>query len=198
MESSVADEIAIADRHLRVCTRFTEVVYTVGNNWGCPSPCAQWDARAIVEHVIGFHDVLLLRPLDAKPRRPKDDPALRWAATNEALRVLFSRPGIFEGPVQIPAIGNNEATQLDTGALVVMLSQDVLVHTWDLARAVGVKDNLDPELCDFFLRRLPADPEDLAASGMFGPPMEIADNSNVQARLLARLGRDPDWHPPLG
>jgi hypothetical protein len=35
----------------------------------------------------------------------------------------------------------------------------------------------------------------MAASGMFGPPVAIGDETNTQARLLARLGRDPGWTP---
>jgi hypothetical protein len=48
-----------------------------------------------LEHVIGFHDVLLLRPLDAKPQRPKGDPVGRWIATVRALDQLFMLPGLF-------------------------------------------------------------------------------------------------------
>ncbi len=194
MPSDHLDEIA--ERHLRACARFGEVVAEASGSWSVPTPCTEWDARALVEHVIGFHDVLLLRPLGAKPDCPKDDPPVRWAATHSALRTLFDRPGFFDGPIEVPAIGNNPATRIEAAPLVGLLSQDVLVHTWDLARAVGCDDRLDPDLCALFLSRLPDDPTSQARSGMFAPPLEPPPGADPQAVLLARMGRDPGWRPP--
>ncbi|WP_216638101.1 maleylpyruvate isomerase N-terminal domain-containing protein, partial [Mycobacterium colombiense] len=68
----------IAGLHLAVCRRFGEAVRAADGKWHRPSPCDAWDARAVLEHVIGFHDVLLLRPLGLKPDRPPDDPRARW------------------------------------------------------------------------------------------------------------------------
>jgi len=67
-----------ARRHLRVCARFGAAVAAANGRWDRPSPCSEWDARGVLEHVIGFHDVLLLRPLGAKPSRPRDRPEQRW------------------------------------------------------------------------------------------------------------------------
>jgi uncharacterized protein (TIGR03086 family) len=186
----------LAARHLRVCARFGDAVAGADGNWDKPSPCAGWDARAVIEHVIGFHDVLLLRPLRAKPQRPRDDPVRRWALTYDVLQGLLARRELFEDEVEIPPVGNNPATRLDLRQLVPALSQDVLVHTWDLARAVGADDRLDRDLCEHFYGRLPADPESLARSGMFGHPIALANDADVQSKLLARLGRDPNWRAP--
>jgi uncharacterized protein (TIGR03086 family) len=183
----------IGERHLRVCSRFGEAVAAADGCWDQRSPCTEWNARGVVEHVIGFHDVLLLRPLGAKPDRPRDDPAQRWSLTYDALRDVMSRPGLFDRSVDVPAVGNNPPTQLDARNLVPALTQDVLVHTWDLARAVQADDRLDPELCEFFYTRLPADPAGLVASGMFGLPVTVDSSVDAQSRLLARLGRDPNW-----
>jgi len=99
---------------------------------------------------------------------------------------VFARPGLFEGAV----------ANVDAAGLVPMLSQDVLVHTWDLARAVGADDRLDHDLCARFLARLPADPDALVKSGMFAAPVSMSEDADPQRRLLARLGRDPFWSPP--
>ena len=39
------------------------------------------------------------------------------------------------------------------------LTRDVLVHTWDLARAVGADDRLDAGWCEQFYAALPTDPQ---------------------------------------
>jgi uncharacterized protein (TIGR03086 family) len=186
----------IAKRHLRACDRFGEAVAASAGKWNRSSPCDDWDARGVLEHVIGFHDVLLLRPMNEKPERPRDDPLRRWLVTKNAIQTLLIRPGFFDGPIDVPAVGNNPAIQLDAAPLVAALTQDVLVHTWDLARAVGADERLDPDLCEHYLRRLPEDPQGLVRSGMFGPAVHVETDEGPQSQLLARLGRSPDWQPP--
>jgi uncharacterized protein (TIGR03086 family) len=185
----------VADRHRRVCETFGDEVRGVGDRWQAPSPCSEWDARGVLEHVIGFHDVLLLRPLGAKPRRPKDDPVGRWTATFTALDQLLNRSGLFDGVVDVPAVGNNPPTQIDAARLIPALSLDVLIHTWDLGRAAGHEVTLDPDLCRTFLDGLSTDEPSLPRTGMYASPRPVSAESDAQARLLARLGRDPNWRP---
>jgi uncharacterized protein (TIGR03086 family) len=170
----------VAERHLAVCQRFGEAVRSANGKWDRRSPCDAWDARGVLEHVIGFHDVLLLRPLGLKPNRPRDDPQVRWQLTYDSLT---------------EALRSGRVTQLDAHQLVPNLTRDVLVHTWDLARAVEADDRLDPGWCEHFYAGLPADPQALSASGMFSAPVAVNSEIDVQARLLARLGRNPSWRP---
>jgi uncharacterized protein (TIGR03086 family) len=179
--------------HLAVCRRFGSAVRSADGNWDRSSPCTGWQARDVLEHVIGFHDVLLLRPLGLKPQRPRDDPQRRWDLTYERLQEALGDKELFERVVEVPAVENNPATQLDASKLVPQLTQDVLVHTWDLARSVGADDSLDPAWCAFFWDQLPADPNALSASGMFAAPIAVSGEADAQSRLLARLGRDPSW-----
>ncbi|HEY4793300.1 MAG TPA: TIGR03086 family metal-binding protein [Mycobacterium sp.] len=182
--------------HLAVCQRFSAAVRAADRKWERPSPCDGWDARDVLEHVIGFHDVLLLRPLGLKPQRPRDDPGRRWSLTLDRLAQALRRDGLFERVVELPAVGTNSSSRLDARTLVPRLSQDVLVHTWDLARAVGADDRLDPGWCALFIDKLPPDPDALSASGMFGQPIAVAGGADAQSRLLGRLGRDPAWKRP--
>lgn len=181
--------------HLAICRRFGETVRAADGRWDLASPCDGWNARDVLEHVIGFHDVLLLRPLGLKPRRPQDDLIRRWLITVDSVQQAFSREGIFEKAVAVPAIGENAPSQIDAKKLVSRLTQDVLVHTWDLARAVGADERLDGQWCAVFLGLLPTDQEALSATGMFKPPVAIVGN-DPQSQLLGRLGRDPSWKPP--
>jgi uncharacterized protein (TIGR03086 family) len=141
---------------------------------------------------------LLLRPLGLKPDRPPDDPPRRWELTCLGLQRAFQpERGLFDRVIEVPAIGNNRATRLDARRLVPSLTRDVLVHTWDLARAVGADDRLDPAWCQLAYAGLPADPAALGASGMFNDPVTVDGAAGVQSKLLARLGRDPSWRPPV-
>ena len=166
----------LGEQHLAVCRRFGESVRAANGKWDRRSPCEAWDARGVLEHVIGFHDVLLLRPLGLKPDRPRDDPQRRWELTYRQLEKAFE--------LDIGA---------DAAAVLPNVTRDVLVHTWDLARAVGADDRLDPRCCEIFFAALPSEVGALSASGMFDPPVAGAEQADVQSKLLARLGRNPDW-----
>ena len=172
---------ALGEQHLAVCRRFGDSVRAANGKWDRRSPCDAWDARAVLEHVIGFHDVLLLRPLGLKPDRPRDDPQRRWELTYEQLETAFK---LDIGP--------------DAAALLPNVTRDVLVHTWDLARAVGADDRLDARYCESFYASLPDDPNALVGTGMFGAAVAAGDHTDVQSKLLARLGRNPSWRPPEG
>lgn len=180
-----ATDDEVTELHLAVCRRFGEAVRSAHGRWDRRSPCDEWDARAVVEHVIGFHDVLVLRPLALEPSRPRVDPQVRWQLTYDSLAAALA-PG--------------RAIRPDTRQLIPKLTRDVLVHTWDLARAVDADDRLDPGWCELFYADLPADPQASLPSGMFKAPLAVNGESSeidVQARLLARLGRDPSWRPDL-
>jgi uncharacterized protein (TIGR03086 family) len=170
--------VDVAELHLAVCRRFGEAVRSAHGKWDRRSPCDEWHARAVLEHVIGFHDVLVLRPLGLKPNRPREDPQVRWQLTYDSLA---------------EALAAGRAIQLDSHRLIPKLTRDVLVHTWDLARAVGADDRLDPGWCELCYAGLPADLQALSATGMFKAPLAVNSETGSQARLLARLGRDPSW-----
>lgn len=173
-------DVDVAELHLAVCRRFGEAVRSAHGKWDRRSPCDEWDARAVLEHVIGFHDVLVLRPLGLKPNRPREDPQVRWQLTYDSLT---------------EALAPGRATELDSHRLIPKLTRDVLVHTWDLARAVGADDRVDPEWCELCYAGLPADLQALSATGMFKAALAVNSEIDPQARLLARLGRDPRWRP---
>lgn len=164
---------------------------SVGDRWGRRSPCPQWDARAILEHVIGFHEVLLLRPAGARANRPRDDAAGRWAATQAAVFAVLGQP--LTDRSSLP-----EGPSPDLGRLLPMLTTDVLVHTWDLAKAVGDDATLDPDLCQQALTDAETNLPALRASGMFGAPVAAPPGASAGARLVALLGRDPEWTDPAG
>jgi uncharacterized protein (TIGR03086 family) len=186
----------LGERHLAVCRRFGESVRAAHGKWDRRSPCDAWDARGVLEHVIGFHDMLLLRPLGLKPDRPRGDPQIRWELTYAALEQAFENGRrLFERVVDVPQLQRNQATRLDARAMMPNVTRDVLVHTWDLARAVGADDRLDARWCELFYAALPGDPHALSVSGMFDAPVAESDQTDAQSKLLARLGRNPSWQP---
>jgi uncharacterized protein (TIGR03086 family) len=182
--------IGVGERHLAVCQRFGESVRAANGKWDRPSPCEAWNARGVLEHVIGFHDVLLLRPLGIKPDRPRNDPQIRWELTYAALKKAFE-PGrrLFERAVDIPELQGNAAARLDARAMMPNLTRDVLVHTWDLARAVGADEHLNEEMVRAAYEALKPMDAMIRQPGVFGAKLEPPPGADLQTEFLYFVGR---------
>jgi len=155
-------DAGVSELHLAVCRRFGDAVRSADGKM----TCCYCGPRL-------------------KPERPCDNPQRRWELTFHRLHEALGRLGWFQRVVELPAVGKNPAANLDARKLVPTLTQDVLMHTWDLARAVGADDRLDPGWCAVFFDQLPADPNALTASGMFVAPVAVDDQADTQSKLLA-------------
>jgi hypothetical protein len=71
------------------------------------------------------------------------------------------------------------------------------MHTWDLARATGQDDALDPAVCSAMLAGMEPMEELMRGSGQYGARVEVPADADPQTRLLGFIGRDPLWQPPL-
>ncbi|MCS5718642.1 TIGR03086 family protein [Herbiconiux sp. CPCC 205763] len=67
---------------------------------------------------------------------------------------------------------------------------DVTIHTWDLARALGVDERIDEELIEHVWTVFEPQRDTLEASGLFSSPVAVPDDAPLQSRLLALTGRD--------
>jgi uncharacterized protein (TIGR03086 family) len=71
-------------------------------------------------------------------------------------------------------------------------AMDQLVHTWDLAVAIGAGRQLDPELVDVIVAMfLPRMPEIGRQAGIVGPEVPVPDDASPQDWLLGAMGREP-------
>ena len=179
------------ERHRRALLGFTVVVQTVGDGgWARSTPCPAWDAGALVEHVIGFHEFLLLRPLGVRAQRPRAGPRQRWLATDTAIRAALADPAVLGSPA-----GYFDGATRRPVELLPALATDTLVHTWDLARAVGAPDRLDDDCCRLAFGEASQRAGPQQPSAMFASEVAVPGDAPVQDRLLGLLGRDPAWRP---
>jgi hypothetical protein len=69
---------------------------------------------------------------------------------------------------------------------------DQIVHTWDLAVAIGVDPRLDDEVVaacvEMFVPQMPAVGRE---AGFVGPEVPVADDAPMRAVLLGAMGREP-------
>ena len=98
-----------------------------------------------------------------------------------------------------PASQDRTSTNPHTGSLSLPMAisrfftADLLMHTWDLARATGQDETLDPERCASMLEGMEPMENLLRGSGQYGPRVEVPEDADPQTQLIAFIGRDPDW-----
>jgi uncharacterized protein (TIGR03086 family) len=68
---------------------------------------------------------------------------------------------------------------------------DVLVHTWDLARATGQDETLDPAEVHRMFDGMEAMEDAIRNSGHFGPRVLVPGDADEQTKLIAFTGRTP-------
>ena len=181
---------AWADDHRAVAAAFTATVEGVAPGaWERPAPPEGWVARDVVRHLLEWFPAFLQGSAGiALPPGPSvDDPAGAWRAQTDAVQALLDDPAVAEREHDLPHLG-----RMALGAAVDRIyTPDVFVHRWDLARATGQDETLDPQRCaDMLAGMLPMD-EALRQSGHFGPRVEVPEDADVQTKLLAFLGRTP-------
>jgi uncharacterized protein (TIGR03086 family) len=181
-----------AGEHRVALAGFTAVVRHVpGDAWQVPTPCGEWDAAALVEHVIGFHEFLLLAPLGVRAHRPRAGSLARWLASERAIHSVLDDPDALDRPTSY-----FDGATRRPAELLPALADDTLVHTWDLARAVGRPDRLDAGACDRAYANARRRVTDAVGSELYAPPVAVSAEAPVQERLLGLLGRDPRWGAP--
>ena len=185
----MTDPIAAAARWARTADAFGARVRAVPEDgWDRPAPCEGWLARDVVRHLVEWIPAFLAAHWDLRLDVPPvdDDPAAAWAALDTGIRAALADPALAATERTTPAGTMSFAATLD-----MIGTTDVLLHTWDLARATGGDDRLDAgEVHRLLVGMEPMD-EVLRSSGHYGPRTPVPDDADEQTRLLAFIGRRP-------
>ncbi|MEU4250492.1 TIGR03086 family metal-binding protein [Amycolatopsis sp. NPDC026612] len=186
----------LLDRFLLASRGFEHHLRAVApDGWGAPTPCTEWDIRALVNHMtrgnlnyVGLlsgatrEQFLAQRNADALG----DDPVAAFTGSVRACADAFAAAGALDRVVDYP-LGKLTGRQ----ALAVRTA-DSTVHTWDLARALGADETLDPGLVAWIDEDYDTIFAGLApGTSFFADAPADAPGAPRQDRLLTRFGRAP-------
>ncbi|MFC4150219.1 TIGR03086 family metal-binding protein [Micromonospora mangrovi] len=180
-----------AERHRQIARGFTDRVRGT-RSWEVPAPVAGWTARDVVRHLVEWFPPFLRAGSGVElPPGPSvdDDPVDAWQRRCDAMQALLDDPATADRRLTNPHIGE---LPLDR-AIDQFYTTDVFMHTWDLARATGQDDRLDPDLCAQLLAGMEPMEQLIRSSGQYGPRVPVQDDAGAQSRLLGFIGRDPEW-----
>ena len=182
-----------AGRYGAIADGFTALVAGT-QDWDAPAPVAGWAARDVVWHLVDWIPAVLRDGADVDlPTRDADgsDPATDWASFDAGMRAVVARADIASAPFAHPQAGS---MPLGT-AIDMLITPDVFMHSWDLARATDQPIALDPDYAAGLLAGMEGVEEMLRSSGHYVQRVATAPDADVQTRLIAFIGRDPQWSP---
>lgn len=190
----------VADRYRRHAEAFERRVAAVQpGQWSNQSPCEDWSARDVVGHIVDMH-AAMLRPLDRELRPApsvEDDTLGAFRSARADVEVVLDDLVLAGAECDTPAGRVTAEQHIDQ-----VVSDDLVLHGWDLARATGQDDTMDPDDVERIWSATTSLPNELLdkmrtpeAFGpgvvVFGPEVKVPPDAPLQDRLLGLIGRDP-------
>jgi uncharacterized protein (TIGR03086 family) len=167
---------------------FAAVLAECGDDLSMPSPCEGWTAQDVVDHVMGGPPYYAEAWGGHAPEVADGaDRATRYGAEYRALADVCRKPGVLEKMVPSPLGGGD----MPAGMMFTILTSDTLIHTWDLARSIGIDVQLDQDLLQRTWDGLIPIEEMVRRPDVFGPAVEIDPDAPMQDRAMAWFGRRP-------
>ena len=178
------------DRFRRVAADFTCVVEAVPQErWDDPAPPEGWRARDVVGHLVEWFSGLFLGAWGVEHGpipSAEDDPVGAWRALRDTFEAALADPAVAGEVRDIPPGAMTFAAAVDQ-----LGTSDIVMHQWDLARATGGDERLDPDEVHALLVGMEPIDEILRSSGHYGPRVEVPADADEQTRLIAFIGRQP-------
>lgn len=183
----------VRELHRDAVERFSVLVDGVpSGSWAGPTPCSDWDVRALVNHVVGENRWMV--PLLAGSTVADvgtsldgdllgDDPKEAWHRSVGPALEAVERTAL-DQTVHL-SFGDFPASEY-----LWQLTSDVLIHGWDLARATGQGEEMPSHLVDACASWFDGVEDAYRGAGAIGPRVE-ASSSDPGAVLLGRFGRTP-------
>jgi uncharacterized protein (TIGR03086 family) len=161
-----------------------------------PTPCTEFDVRGLLGHIVAvLHRVAAV----GRGEDPEQVPIVLegiadggWLAAFDAgvaeVRAVWSDDGLLDRELRLPW------ATLPGSMVVSIYAQELTVHGWDLAVAIGAPTDWDPEVGEAVLPLahtiLPADLRGEAVGNAFAAVVEVPESAGVYTRLAGWLGRD--------
>ncbi len=186
----------------RVLEDIDHILASVGvEDLGRPTPCTDWTLDDLLRHMVGHHRGFAAAAEGATPDPDVwdgatlgTDPYGTYRDAASLVTRAFAADDLLERRLEVFGYGTFPAS-----VALNMHSVDFLAHGWDVARAIGVDDALDEDLCTIGLRiasRWPDTPATWGPTGPFRARIPVPDDATAGQRLMGFLGRPPGWTAP--
>lgn len=197
----MATDDDLIDQFLAAQRAFGDRVHAIAEDqWQRATPDTEWTVADLVGHLVDEHRwaAPLVHGLDldtagkvARGSRslPVDggvgaNIAELWDEAAAASADAFTGDGALERRVELSR-GATPAAQYISEMIF-----DLVVHAWDLGRAIGYDGALPDSVVDPVYAQA-KEIGDLSSSGLFAAPVTVPDDASTIDKLVALTGRDP-------
>jgi uncharacterized protein (TIGR03086 family) len=170
----------IAARYRKLADRFTRLVEAVPEDrWDAASPCEGWSALDVFDHVV-TSELAHLERFGFAPETHS------WPAVRDAMQAALDDPDRADTAYE-SFFGPSTFAETVDG----FYTFDLLVHGWDIARAVGFDhhEEMPEEEVEHYFAVIRSRGEAVRSPGVFGSPVEVDEEAPLRTRFLAFLGR---------
>jgi len=194
---------AIADQNIRAVRASVRVVALMSDvDLARATPCARWKLGDLLAHMTVQHDGFAAAAAgdgaDLERWQPRrfDPETLVAEYVLAAGRIIdvFSDPAVLDRQFFLPQISTRAMFPARQAFGLHLL--EYLVHSWDVARALGIVYEPEPDLVNRALviaRAVPDDDRRLRHDRAFGPAVPGLALPGSLDEILAWLGRYPGW-----
>lgn len=189
--------MAIHDSLRRADGGFEAVLHRVGGtDWTRPTPCEDWNVLQLTGHVVAG-SVMAAAIVRGAPRQRAiallgtdhlgDDPIGAYRRALDDQHLAFESLDALDVSCEHPA-GDMSAAQV-----LAFRIGDLVLHTWDLATAIGVEPALDPALVAEVWDGLQPMAPFIGQLGVFGTGRsgDVTHEAPLLDQLLDLTGRRP-------
>ncbi|GAA3503606.1 TIGR03086 family metal-binding protein [Streptomyces prasinosporus] len=165
------------------------------------TPCPGYAVRNLLGHLLGlavaFRDAGrkdLGATTDTSPDAAVPDVGPGWR--EELPGVLGELADAWRDPAARTGMTRAGGVDLPGDVAGAVVTDELVVHGWDLARATGQPYAPDPaalEAAHAFLLAAAGDPD---RGGLFGPVVPVPPGAPLLDRVVGLSGRDPGWTRP--
>lgn len=164
-----------------------------------PTPCRGWTLYGLLAHMATQHYGFAAASRgDADPelwklRNLGDDPIDAYRASAEEVLAAFAADGVLDRMFPLPEFSADQ--RFPAQQAISFHFVDYVVHSWDVAKALGTTVVFDPELLAVardIVKVVPTDDSRLAPGAAFGPEVPWSGGAGLD-ELVAFLGRSPTW-----
>ncbi|MGW4365661.1 TIGR03086 family metal-binding protein [Nocardia takedensis] len=155
------------------------------------TPCAGWRVRDLVAHMNSEHEAISAPLLGTELALEGEPTEIFGPAVERWIEAFRGRPA--DEQIHVPKFGAGAPA----GQILRVHFADMLVHRWDLGRALGVDPALPEDLVAVALPIAAAVPDrgPLRGPKGYAPSVAVPADASPVDRLVAALGRSPSWSP---
>jgi uncharacterized protein (TIGR03086 family) len=174
------------------------VAHVDASQFNQPTPCGDWDTRALLNHLIlwtsyslearahgeSASQELMDRDFAADPGFVAD-----YQAQLDRALAAWSEPAVWERSLDMMG------TPTPASDIAGLIIAEMVLHGWDLAAATGQRFEVGDQAAAVALKAVEDNAEMFRKYEGFAEPVEVPSSAPLLDQVLGASGRDPSWKP---